>query len=105
MALEFIGQHDPAQLYARVTRVAPLARRFKMALFLLRHSCGSHRTPGDPLSNQLSKSREDRINESIRDLAQKVRELRRDLEELLATLKIPSRLDDALLDLNARRHT
>ena len=56
------------------------------------------------MSNQLSKSREDRINESIRDLAQKVRELRRDLEELLATLKIPSRLDDALVDLRARRH-
>ena len=56
------------------------------------------------MSKQLSKSREDRINESIRDLAQKVRELRRDLEELLATLKIPSHLDDALVDLRARRH-
>ena len=56
------------------------------------------------MSNHLSKSREDRINQSIRDLAQKVRELRRELEELLATLKIPSRLDDALVDLRARRH-
>ena len=47
------------------------------------------------MGNELPESREEKINEALRDLAQKVRELRHDLDQMLASLKMP-RSEDPL---------
>ena len=56
------------------------------------------------MSNQLPPSRGESIDEAIRDLGVKLCELRRDLEELLQSLDIPSRWGDQLVNATGRRN-